>query len=268
MMKIRERLNQEGLTLIELLVTIAVLAIVAAIAIPVVTNVVNSTNDRAIAQTQSDIADFVEKYNESGAYSYDSTEGKFVGYIDLNGNGSVDAGETIDELDIDTAKFSISASATDAPADAASVDFGVTPTAVFTVEAAASATAAAAWTVPSGYTANSNALGNFQDGVGAIGASPTWTADTPVLVVLYGDYVTTGWAYYYFTSTLAAEYTIDYYDASGYGTTADGLSYQIDTSGVYPSRYAEITQYDNDPLLGPANKVAINWAGAAGGGGK
>lgn len=109
------------------------LAIVAAIAIPVVTNVVASTNTNAAAQTQSDIQDFVNKYNESGAYSYDATEGKFVGYIDLNGNGSVDSGEAIDELDVDTDKFSITASATDAPADAASVDFDVTPTASFTV---------------------------------------------------------------------------------------------------------------------------------------
>jgi len=102
--------REEGLTLIELLITIAVLAIVAAIAIPVVTNVVNSTEDRAVAQTQSDVDDFVAKYNNVGAFSYTEATQTFEGYVDLNGDGST-TGEKIEELVIDLDTFELTTDA-------------------------------------------------------------------------------------------------------------------------------------------------------------
>lgn len=102
--------REEGLTLIELLITIAVLAIVAAIAVPVITNVVNSTEDRAVAQTQSDIRDFADKYENTGAFavSGSDTTTLFEGYVDLNGDGNTSADEKIEELAVDNSKFAVS----------------------------------------------------------------------------------------------------------------------------------------------------------------
>lgn len=111
--------REEGLTLIELLITIAVLAIVAAIAVPVVTNVVSSTNDRALAQTNSDVADFVSKYNNTGVVAFDSANQTFYGYVDLNGDntiagvdftaGTYASSELIEELSVDGGQFTTSA---------------------------------------------------------------------------------------------------------------------------------------------------------------
>lgn len=102
--------REEGLTLIELLITIAVLAIVAAIAVPVITNVVNSTEDRAVAQTQSDIRDFADKYAKTGAFSVSGSDASttFEGYVDLNGDGSTSADEKIEELVVDNSLFTVS----------------------------------------------------------------------------------------------------------------------------------------------------------------
>jgi len=99
--------REEGLTLIELLITIAVLAIVAAIAIPVVTNVVNSTEDRAVSQTQSDVDDFMNKYNNVGAFTYTDATQTYEGYVDLNGDGATSADEKIEELVIDSSVFTV-----------------------------------------------------------------------------------------------------------------------------------------------------------------
>jgi prepilin-type N-terminal cleavage/methylation domain-containing protein len=132
--------SDKGLTLLELLVTIAVLAIVAAIAVPVVTNVVNSTDDRAVAQTQSDITDFVDKYNKSGSYTYDPDTGVFSGYIDLDGNGAATNDEKMEELAIDTNRFNITPTGDNAPSDATVANFyDTTPNTTFTVEGSGAA---------------------------------------------------------------------------------------------------------------------------------
>jgi prepilin-type N-terminal cleavage/methylation domain-containing protein len=96
--------REEGLTLIELLITIAVIAIVAAISVPVITNVVGSANANALTQTNSDVADFVNKYNNTGMVAWDGT-GELVGFVDLNGDNRADANEAIETLTVDTDKF-------------------------------------------------------------------------------------------------------------------------------------------------------------------
>jgi len=98
--------REEGLTLIELLITISVLAIVSAIALPVVNNVVASSNSNALVQTNSDVADFVAKYNAAGAVAFDGSTG-FTGYVDTDGDNTVDANEVIDTLTIDGGKFQV-----------------------------------------------------------------------------------------------------------------------------------------------------------------
>jgi type IV pilus assembly protein PilA len=107
--------REEGLTLIELLITIAVIAIVAAISVPVITNVVNSSNQSALEQTNDDVAKFVEKYNNSGVWEYDSTTQTFTGFIDLDGNNVLDTtAEKIEELKIDDSKFTTTSGSVDA----------------------------------------------------------------------------------------------------------------------------------------------------------
>ena len=100
--------REEGLTLIELLITISVLAIVSAIALPVVNNVVSSSNSNALEQTRSDITDFVAKYNAAGAVEFQygpANEILFRGYVDTNGDNQVQSNELIDTLTIDNTKF-------------------------------------------------------------------------------------------------------------------------------------------------------------------
>lgn len=122
MYKIIGREEDRGLTLIELLITIAVIAIVAAISIPVITNVIGSTSERVTEQTQLDIAGFIEKYTESGAYTYNPTSGTFTGYIDLNGDGEATGDEAVETLTIDLDRFKVTASVGDAPTDFSSPD--------------------------------------------------------------------------------------------------------------------------------------------------
>lgn len=145
-------MNQEGLTLIELLVTIAVLAIVAAIAVPVVTNVVGSTNDRAAEQTQSDITDFVDKYKKAGAYTY--SDGVFSGYVDLNGDGNATNDEKMEELVVDTDKFTITPDGDTPPSDTSGNLYDTTPNTTFAVEGAgASGASGALLSIPTRPTA-------------------------------------------------------------------------------------------------------------------
>lgn len=121
----------KGLTLIELLVTIAVLAIVAAIAVPVITNVVSAADQRALAQTQADIDGFVDKYNTSGAYTYDPSTQTFSGYLDLDGNGAATTDEKIEELAIKSSNIVVNGDS--APTVAAEIDFDSTPSTTFAV---------------------------------------------------------------------------------------------------------------------------------------
>jgi prepilin-type N-terminal cleavage/methylation domain-containing protein len=103
--------NDKGLTLIELLITIAVLAVVSAIALPVINNVVSSSNSNAAAQTQSDVTDFITKYNAAGEVLVSLDGRTLQGYVDTDGDNVIDSNELIDTLTID-AKFSFSAAGT------------------------------------------------------------------------------------------------------------------------------------------------------------
>jgi prepilin-type N-terminal cleavage/methylation domain-containing protein len=127
--------RSSGLTLIELLVTIGVLAIVAGISVPIITNVVNASNERASLQTESDISAFVKKYSDmgNGGYTYDPNTGTFSGYLDLDNSGTATEDEKIEELNIDLDRFSVASSASDAPSLAENIDFDNPPAATYAI---------------------------------------------------------------------------------------------------------------------------------------
>jgi prepilin-type N-terminal cleavage/methylation domain-containing protein len=97
--------REEGLTLIELLITIAVIAIVAAISVPVISNVVASSTANSVEAMQSQVDAFVDKYTDAGLLGVAGNT--LSGSIDLNGNGVyTDANELIETLVLD-AKFAV-----------------------------------------------------------------------------------------------------------------------------------------------------------------
>lgn len=100
--------REEGLTLIELLITIAVIAIVAAISIPVITNVISSSETNAAASMDAQVDAFAQKYDTAGTLSYNSATQTFTGSVDLNGDGDVDDnGETIETFTVDATQFTV-----------------------------------------------------------------------------------------------------------------------------------------------------------------
>jgi prepilin-type N-terminal cleavage/methylation domain-containing protein len=106
------KLKDSGLTLIELLVTIAVIAVVAAISVPVVNNVIQRSNEAAAEQMNTEVDSFTQKYALAGAilfYSVDTEAlgrtmeaNTIYGFLDANGDGVMSADEIIEGLTIDT----------------------------------------------------------------------------------------------------------------------------------------------------------------------
>jgi prepilin-type N-terminal cleavage/methylation domain-containing protein len=96
MFYMHKKKGEKGLTLIELLVTIAVIAIVAAISVPVISNVVGSSRDNAAAVMQKQVDSFVAKYDKAGKAQYienvaagsgAKSNKRLTGFVDLNGDG-------------------------------------------------------------------------------------------------------------------------------------------------------------------------------------
>ena len=78
--------REEGLTLIELLITIAVIAIVAAISVPVITNVINDSADNSAAAMQEQVQQFVSEGADAGTVTYAAATQTFELRIDANGS--------------------------------------------------------------------------------------------------------------------------------------------------------------------------------------
>ena len=118
--------NDKGLTLIELLITIAVIAIVAAISVPVITNVIADSRTNSAAAMQEQAQAFIDKYESSGDWSFDTASQTFLGGIDEDGNGTVTLGtvaspgaEVIDTLAVDAGQFTATVAGTTATVVAA-----------------------------------------------------------------------------------------------------------------------------------------------------
>ena len=77
--------NEKGLTLIELLITIAVIAVVAAISVPVVSNVIAASNTNSLAAMQEQVDQFVAEAAESGSVTLNGST--LEARIDQNGDG-------------------------------------------------------------------------------------------------------------------------------------------------------------------------------------
>lgn len=96
--------REEGLTLIELLITIAVIAIVAAISVPVITNVINDSNTNATAAMQTQVDAFVAEGAATGTVSLNGSTLELR--IDQDGNTANGDEYLVKTFPVD-AKFSI-----------------------------------------------------------------------------------------------------------------------------------------------------------------
>ena len=80
--------NDKGLTLIELLITIAVIAVVAAISVPVVSNVIAASNTNSLNAMQEQVDQFVAEAAESGTVRLSTDGTRLEALIDQNGDGT------------------------------------------------------------------------------------------------------------------------------------------------------------------------------------
>ena len=107
----KKRLNQKGLTLIELLAVIVILAIIAAIAIPAISNLIANQRDKAVLADASTIISSAKLAVAAGVCGLEADattacdQDSMTQYVDgIEGNYSVVTGDngievTYDELD-------------------------------------------------------------------------------------------------------------------------------------------------------------------------
>lgn len=228
--------NEKGLTLIELLITISVLAVVSAIALPVINNVVASSNSNAAVQTQSDVTDFITKYNAAGETLY--AAGVFSGYVDADGDNTIDANELVDTLTIDTGKFSVSVAGTSDTVGGSYTNGGVTGATV------ALATGGGPAPVVEGYVADLSAY-TFSASVAFMGGSTsaTWSASAPVLITFPSS------SQYTFVSLSGAQAIIS--DAAMFGA----MSYNPDNTALYYGGQMELRYLSAEPTTGSGAQI-------------
>jgi len=94
--------RRDGFSLIELLIVVFVVMVVAAIAVP---NVLLAVSNIRLRASAGDLAGLMQqarilaaKNNSTYEILYDTRNGARIAYVDLNGNGSFDAGEPLMEF--------------------------------------------------------------------------------------------------------------------------------------------------------------------------
>lgn len=112
--------NDKGLTLIELLITIAVIAIVAAISVPVITNVIDSSRTNSASAMEAQINSFIAEHTQAGEVAFNGTD-EFTAWVDLDGDGVFsDPAEVVKTFTVDTSRFAVTITGTNqAPTGAA-----------------------------------------------------------------------------------------------------------------------------------------------------
>lgn len=93
---LKKRLNQKGLTLIELLAVIVILAIVAAIAVPAIGNVIENSRYDAVKSDATNVLSAANLYftEQSSETTADISDLKGAGYLD-NAGKLEDSGVTV-----------------------------------------------------------------------------------------------------------------------------------------------------------------------------
>jgi prepilin-type N-terminal cleavage/methylation domain-containing protein len=182
--------NDKGLTLIELLITISVLAVVSAIALPVINNVVASSNSNALNQTIKDANDFINKYSKSGVVAYDGLTKTFQGYVDTDGDNTIDSNELIDTLTLDANKFAATVTGTSPSLGGSYTNGGVTGA---TITIAGSAPAASTIvTYSAGYMYENKDIDVYSGYYGGeTGNGGYFRMVVPTTSPLFGNYLST-----------------------------------------------------------------------------
>jgi type IV pilus assembly protein PilA len=181
--------NEKGLTLIELLITIAVIAIVAAISIPVITNVIESSRTSSAGSMEAQVNAFIQKYSQSGEVTYDAATQTFTGFVDLDGNGVIsNPAEIIETFTVDAGQFSVTVDSATNPTSATVMVGGESAggtgslTANFTIDYGARVYG------PEQFVSGYSGLTNGAFDTWSVEASPVWTSNTPVLAIGHVDY--------------------------------------------------------------------------------
>jgi prepilin-type N-terminal cleavage/methylation domain-containing protein len=225
--------NDKGLTLIELLITIAVLAVVSAIALPVINNVVSASNSNALQQTIKDADAFINKYSKSGVVAYDGLTRTFQGYVDTDGDNTIDSNELIDTLTLD-AKFSATANGTSPSVGGSYSNGGVTGVTI------SSASAIAPTPPPTANPLVVTSVGS-RSFVAVYATSPNWSAEYPYLYMNANEY-------FFWTHDRFMEFAYN-----GAMTANPDGSVNFNDWGT-----GTVTRYDANPLVTPgANIVPI-----------
>jgi prepilin-type N-terminal cleavage/methylation domain-containing protein len=264
--------NDKGLTLIELLITIAVIAIVEAISVPVITNVIGDSRTNSASAMQEQVNSFIEKYTESGEVSYNGTD-EFTAWVDLDGDGVFSSpSEVIETFTVDTTQFAVTITGTNQAPTSVQIDAAGSANNAGGNEPEAPAVPAFDAT---GYTAvnfftniGGNVLNNYI-GMSSDSSvtnfdstiSTTWSPTTPVLVINEAGLK------YGFIKLDVAKYGIDYYDNAGNNnpTVVDNVYYVAvgDSPNMTVGSRSIIIHYESSPIAGPANKLSIAWQGFA-----
>lgn len=225
--------DERGLTLIELLITISVLAVVSAIALPVINNVVTSSNSNAYNQTVKDAQAFIDRYSKGGVVVYDGLR-TLSGYLDSDGDNQIEAGEKIDTFTLDE-KYAMTVTGS-AQEGGSYSNGGVTAANIQVAGGGSTASAGnAAITITAQYS------GLLQMYTAGATQATAWSTQTPVYADSSQAQGAPAGTYYSFTTVAGAQYMMN----NGTVVVNDGVYTVTEPNG----RVTIFTHYVSDPTV-------------------